>query len=132
MAQSSLSKQVRFRAQNRCEYCRMPELPTLGPFHIEHIIAARHGGERTLENLALACTHCNWMEGCNLAGFDPQTGKLSRLFNPRRDPWSKHFRWNGPVIEGKTLVGRATALLLGMNDRHRVEIRRILMSRGQF
>jgi hypothetical protein len=36
---------VRQRAQERCEYCRLPQ--TAQPFvtfHVEHIIAKQHGG----------------------------------------------------------------------------------------
>ena len=80
------------RARHRCEYCRLGEVhqPAV-PFHIEHIIARQHGGDDSIEDLALACHPCNLQKGPNLASLDPETGELIRLFHPRRDHWSDHF-----------------------------------------
>lgn len=33
---------VRLRAENRCEYCRLPEELGDVPFHVEHIVARQH------------------------------------------------------------------------------------------
>ena len=46
---------VRQRAGGRCEYCHDP----VPPFHIEHIIARKHGGRTVAENLALSCIAWN-------------------------------------------------------------------------
>jgi hypothetical protein len=56
----SLIAQVRHRANDACEYCRMPRAlyPTMA-FPIDHIIAQQHGGPTALGNLALACLHDN-------------------------------------------------------------------------
>ena len=83
------------RAANRCEYCRMPHPQFRLPFQIDHVMARKHAGETDAENLALACFHCNRFKGPNIAGRDPLTGDLVRLFDPRRDRWSDHF-----VLEG--------------------------------
>ena len=81
-----------------CEYCRMPEsnYPTV-PFPIDHIIARQHGGSTTLDNLALSCLHDNTHKGPNIAGIDPISRRISRLFNPRRDKWVRHFEMNRDV-----------------------------------
>src|SRR5271166_4827055 len=54
---------------------------------------AQHGGLTVLDNLALSCLHCNRHKGPNIAGTDPRTGEVVRLFHPRNDQWSVHFEW---------------------------------------
>jgi 5-methylcytosine-specific restriction endonuclease McrA len=85
-------EEVRARAAGRCEYCLLPEVHVLTPFQVEHVIAKQHRGEDRLSNLAYACLRCNLHKGPNLTGIDPKTKKLTRLFNPRRHRWSRHFR----------------------------------------
>ena len=66
-------------------------------------------------NLALACPHCNRFKGPNIAGLDPESGHLVRLFHPRSDLWAEHFRPDGARIVGQTPVGRATVHVLAIN-----------------
>ena len=109
---------VRQRAGARCEYCRLPD-SAIDPsdFHVEHIIARKHGGANGVENLAWACIFCNLYKGPNLASIDPDSGDLTRLFNPRSDRWPEHFSLDGTgIIKGLTQVGRTTAWLLEMNS----------------
>ncbi|GAK58815.1 HNH endonuclease [Candidatus Vecturithrix granuli] len=56
---AELRRVVHKRAEGRCEYCLMPEFATFAAHEIDHIIAQKHGGQTTLENLALACILCN-------------------------------------------------------------------------
>lgn len=124
---------VRQRAGQRCEYCRLHEEDDpLFAFHIEHIIARQHGGRDSLGNLALCCHQDNLHKGPNLAGIDPATKKLTRLFHPRRHKWSRHFRWDGPILIGRTAIGRTTIAVLGMNLPHRVTLREALLAAGRF
>src|SRR5271166_1429460 len=81
------------RAGERCEYCHLPTSVYPWPFHVDHIIARQHGGLTVLDNLALSCLHCNRHKGPNIAGTDPRTGEVVRLFHPRNDQWSVHFEW---------------------------------------
>lgn len=121
---ASLRDLVRRRAGLRCEYCLL--LQAVAPFltfHIEHITARQHGGNDDSSNLALACPDCNAHKGPNLTSIDPETGHLVALFNPRQDIWSEHFSLEGPVIIGRTPIGRATVQLLDMNEGTRVEMR---------
>lgn len=129
----SLGRQVRRRAGEACEYCRMPRkyYPTVA-FPIDHIIARQHGGPTTMSNLALSCLHCNSYKGPNIAGIDPVSKKLTKLFNPRRHKWENHFRWNGPFLVGRTAVGRVTVVVLAMNDPEAMEVRVALMEEGLF
>ncbi len=122
----AFERRVRKRAKERCEYCRIPAYISEFTFPIDHIIAQQHRGEATFENLALSCPHCNYHKGPNVAGFDPVSGKLTKLFNPRRHRWTAHFAWGGPILVGKTAIGRATIYVLNINHPDRVEIRRLL------
>jgi hypothetical protein len=124
---------VRQRAGRRCEYCRLHEDDDpLFAFHIEHIIAHQHVGTDSPSNLALSCHQDNLHKGPNLTGIDPKTKRITRLFNPRRHKWSRHFRWNGPTLIGSTAIGRTTVATLAMNLPHRVALREALIIAGRF
>jgi hypothetical protein len=63
-------------------------------------------GETILDNLALACVSCSLRKAAREKGLDPETGKEVRLFNPRRDDWNAHFRWDGVYLVGLDSIGR--------------------------
>jgi 5-methylcytosine-specific restriction endonuclease McrA len=67
-------QEVRSRAGDACEYCRLPQSAIDRRFHVEHVIARQHGGGDDLDNLALACDRCNLYKGPNLTAIDPQSG----------------------------------------------------------
>jgi hypothetical protein len=123
---------VRRRAHERCEYCQLPQAHSAVPFEIDHVIARKHGGTTTDDNLALACFYCNSAKGPNIAGLDPISGQLAPLFNPRRQSWVRHFRWDGPRLVGRTRTGRATIAVLAVNDPAFVLLRQELIAAGQF
>ena len=127
-----LRDQVWQRAMSRCEYCQMPQLFTDASHEVDHVIAEKHRGPTTPENLALACFPCNNHKGPNIAGVDPDSGLMTRLFHPRQDRWSEHFAWQGPVMIGLTAIGRATVEVLEINLRHRVIHRQALIEEGVF
>ena len=86
---------VRARAAEYCEYCQRSQRDSpVAPFQIEHIVARKHGGTDSLDNLALACIDCNLHKGTDLTGIDPESQQVVQLFNPRRDRWVDHFRWD--------------------------------------
>jgi hypothetical protein len=118
------------RAAYTCEYCRLPQQFDILPFQIDHIIAVKHHGPTSADNLALCCYNENAHKGPNIAGIDPATGELTRLFNPRRDNWDEHFAWNGPELIGRSAVGRTTIDVLNINLSDRVEHRRLLIEAG--
>jgi hypothetical protein len=95
-----LARTVRDRAGGRCEYCRIPQSALPLPFQIDHIIAEQHGGKTVVDNLALACPHCNRYKRPNIAGLDPASSGLVRLFHPRTDVWARHFQFEGVVLQG--------------------------------
>jgi hypothetical protein len=82
-----------------------------------------HGGSDDLDNLALACIDCNLHKGTNLAGIDPQTNELTKLFHPRRQEWEGHFEWQGIYLAGKTATGRTTIRVLSINSEDQVALR---------
>lgn len=128
-----LRNRVRSRAKHCCEYCGLPEADSpVVPHHIEHIIACKHHGRTRLSNLALSCHRCNSHKGTDLTGIDSLTGKLARIFNPRRHGWNHHFAWDGTALVGKTAIGRATVDVLRMNERERIRLRESLAELGRF
>jgi 5-methylcytosine-specific restriction endonuclease McrA len=97
-----LRSQVWQRAASCCEYCQMPQQFTDASHEIDQIVAEKHRGATTPDNLALACFHCNNHKGPNIAGVDPATRQVVRLFHPREDRWAEHFAWRGAVLLGLT------------------------------
>ena len=124
-----IRQQVRSRAQGRCEYCHLPDIYSLVPFHVAHIIPVkRHHGSTELDNLAWACPHCNRSKQADVGAFDSQTNLLTPLYNPRLEDWSDHFSMDelGHII-ALTAVGRVTIRLLDMNDPLAVQTRQTLI-----
>ena len=78
------------------------------------------------------CGIRNSAKGTNAAGYDPDTGVLVPLFNPRLDAWENHFSWNGPMLLGTSPIARATIDVLRINDPVRIAHRRLLIIAGQF
>lgn len=128
---SELEQLVWQRADRRCEYCRLPSTLEWLHFQIDHIIALKHLGRTLAENLALSCFHCNSYKGPNIAGIDPVSGRLVRLFSPRRDKWRRHFAWDGPVLTACTPCGRATIQVLWINHPRMVRLRAALIAEGE-
>ena len=81
---ASLVEGLRRRAGDRYEYCLMPRSALKFTLAIDHIIARQHGGKTPADNLALACIRCNRHKGPNVAGVDPTTEEIVRLFHPPR------------------------------------------------
>ena len=127
-----LEQLVRERADGCCEYCGLPEIYSSAPFQMDHIIAEQHNGPTAASNLALACFACNHHKGPNLSGIDPRTRAKTWLFDPRRHKWSRHFVWNGPVLVGRTPIGRTTIAVLAINAPHRIAQRAALIREGVF
>jgi 5-methylcytosine-specific restriction endonuclease McrA len=125
---SRLDALVRDRAGHRCEYCRLPVVSSVLPFEVEHIIPLKHKGKTNMENLALACLHCNRHKGVNIAGLVQPGDRLVRLFHPRRDIWKVHFRQKSGLMIAGTQVGTVTIEVLEMNDAKQVELRRMWLA----
>jgi hypothetical protein len=77
-------------------------------------------------------SHVTLHKGTNLSGIDSITGKVVRLFDPRRQKWSRHFHWQSALLVGKTLTGRATLQVLQINQPIRIALRESLIEIGEF
>lgn len=116
---------VRLRANDYCEYCKMPFGLTGTEFEIDHIISRSLKGDDSFQNLAWSCFRCNSNKGPHVGAIDPFTGKVQALFNPRSDNWHRHFRMTKGRIVARTAKARTTLALLEMNDSNRVFTRSI-------
>jgi hypothetical protein len=129
---AALERLVWCRAKDRCEYCHLPQGLSPLPHEIDHIIARKHQGPTEAENLALSCFFCNSYKGPNIAGVDPGSGRIVRLFHPRKDSWRRHFAWQGPLLVGLTRSGRATIAVLEINRDEAVAMRAVLVREGAY
>lgn len=129
---AALREQVAHRAQNRCEYCGLPEAFSIYRHEVDHLIALKHGGQTVDDNLVLACLPCNRYKGSDLTSIDPTSGEITLLFNPRTQSWIDHFQIQEGHILGLTSTGRTTVFLLRFNDSIRIQVRQNLISYGLY
>ncbi len=127
-----LRRSVQKRANWCCEYCQLPEQLSAHTHEIDHIIPIRHTGHTELDNLAYACLECNRYKGPNIASIDSLSGELTSLFNPRKQAWHIHFRWESAEIVALTPEGRVTIAILQMNQSERVAERQDYMDAGVY
>jgi len=127
----ALRQLVQQRARGRCEYCRFPDEHAFYPFQVDHVIAEKHRGPTVEGNLAWSCYYCNTFKGPNIAGWIAEKEETVRLYHPRRDVWPDHFEWNGPLLVGKTDIGRVTVDVLRINHPDAVAVRRLLLEYGE-
>jgi hypothetical protein len=122
---AAIQAQVRQRAQHLCEFCHASEQWQYVKFTVDHTIPRSLGGRDELENLALACFHCNRRKTNRVTAVDPQSGTAVSLFNPRQEHWQEHFMWSkdGRFILGITATGRATVTALALNRERVIAIR---------
>lgn len=121
----SIQEAVRQRSDQLCEYCHAAERWQYVRFPVDHVILVQSGGVDSLDNLALACFHCNRKKSVPRTGLDPESGEEVALFNPRQDTWSTHFIWSndGLRIVGLTAIERATIARLELNRDRVLNIR---------
>jgi hypothetical protein len=129
----ALREAVIERADNRCEYCRLPAYLQVGGFEIDPIESRSRGGQTILSNLALAYPNCNAHKWAHVDGEDAESGQHAFLFNPRRQRWVDHFEWadlSPYEIVGISSQGRATVSRLQMTHPDLVSIRCLLDELG--
>ncbi len=136
MSRTYISKELRQRvaeqAHHRCGYCLTAEAIVGAPMELDHLIPESLGGPTEEPNLWLACSLCNDCKADRVAGLDPESGEVVRLFDPRRQSWVEHFCWTaeGDRIVGRTPCGRATVAALNLNRPVLVHARRLWVSVG--
>ena len=74
----------------------------------------------------------NRYKGADIASIDSHTGELVRLFNPRQDRWTEHFRFDGATVETLSAIGGVTASLLRLNATERIAERLVLQDLGVY
>ena len=124
---AALRRLVEERAASKCEYCQLPAQLAFYSHEIDHIIAEKHGGTTSSDNLAYTCWRCNRHKGSDLGSFDPQTNDFCFLFHPRQQVWLEHFRFQSARIIGVTAIGRTTVQLLQINNPERLKERQALL-----
>jgi HNH endonuclease len=114
----SLKTQVEQTDRQRCCYCLTSQANSGIPMTHDHILPRSKGGGTSFQNLCLACRTCNEFKSDTTQANDPLTGVPVQLFNPRLQKWTEHFTWNfdSTKVEGLTATGRATIVVLRMNN----------------
>ncbi len=120
------------RATGLCEYCLIHQSDAHFTFPVDHIISRKHRGPSTAVNLALSCLRCNVAKGTDLGALVSRLRLLVRIYHPRQDRWSDHFRLNGARIVPLTNIGEATVQLLDLNSAGRLLLRRTLAKAGRY
>src|SRR5207244_13326798 len=110
----------------------LPHQTAASPQKPEHTLPAQHRVRPDETNLAWTCLACNRHKGTDVASIHEDTGRVVRLFHPRRDRWTRHFRLPGALLVGRTAVGRVTVQLLQFNRRDRVRMRQTLIAAGYY
>ena len=129
--EEALRQLVINRAGGRCEYCHFQERASFLSFETDHIIAEKHCGPSEDWNLAWVCCFCNAFKGPNLAGWVPETDEVVRLFHPRRDTWTDHFRWNGAELVPLSAIAQASISVLQINHQEAIWQRSWLIEAGE-
>jgi hypothetical protein len=129
---TAIRRQVVERARDCCEYCLVHQDLVASTHQVDHVIAEKHGGETSLDNLALSCTLCNRRKGSDLTSLDPENRVIVSLFNPRTQRWSSHFEMDGVRIVGTTPEGRTTVEFLRLNAFERLMERAEWISAGYY
>jgi hypothetical protein len=129
---AELRRLVAARADYLCEYCLIHEEDRGFGCQIDHILSEKHGGLTHENNLAYACPPCNRAKGSDIASIAEKTGSLTRLYNPRVDIWSQHFRLDVERIVPLSEIGEVTVKILRVNDEERCLEREILRQRGRY
>lgn len=102
------------------------------PHEVDHVMARKHGGTDSLDNLCFSCFDCNRHKGSDIGAVDPMTGVLEPLFNPREQRWDDHFQLAEALIESLTAQGRVTVRLLRLNTVEQLEKRTVLIGLGRY
>ena len=127
-----LRRFVAERAERICEYCLIHEQDTYAGCQIDHVISEKHNGLTAADNLAFACALCNRHKGTDVGSIVHATNTFVRLYNPRIDQWSQHFKLDGPRILSLSEIGEVTVKILRFNDDQSVEERQLLLSIGRY
>lgn len=122
---------VNERARGQCEYCQTQDSIVID-MEVDHVVPLTRNGETSMSNLSLSCIGCHMFKRDFVAAIDPETGVETALYNPRKQKWRDHFRWDDEKtrLVGLSAVGRATVSRLKMNRLGAVRARRRWVDAG--
>lgn len=130
---TALRRTVIERANGCCEYCLSGTQDKPIGYAIDHIIAEKHGGATSIDNLCLSCFWCNSYKGSDISSVDWDFDEeIVGLFHPRKQQWQDHFTLDGLRIVPQTAYGRVTVFLLKLNAPERIKERRLLIQLGTY
>lgn len=112
----ALRRLVKERAGNCCEYCHINLDLSPYPPEIDHIIAEKHDGETTEDNLCLSCGFCNRNKGPDVGSYDRVTKTFVFAV------WADHFLLKGGHLEPLTPQGRVMVKILRLKTK--IELQR--------
>ena len=129
----ALRRLVIERADNCCEYCKVSQEDRFLSYEVDHIIAEKHGGDSSENNLCWSCYICNGFKGSDIGSIDWEgTGQLTPLYHPRQQHWEDHFFIDGIEIIPLTAEGRVTIYLLHLNSVDTLIERDLRKSQGRY
>ena len=128
-----IQRTIRQQFKYRCAYCQTQEALIATTFEIEHIKPLSTGGETIVQNLCLACPHCNRHKSDRETFRDPESNQIVALFHPQQQVWAEHYIWNRDtsVLLGITAIGRATLEALEINRPALVNLRKLWHKFGE-
>lgn len=105
-------KQVRHRANHACEFCGVTETDVGGELTVDHYRPRSSDGSDDLDNLIYCCSRCNLYK----ADYWPKGESEPHLWNPRREPFSRHFHeLEDGTLRSLTVNGEFTLRRLRLN-----------------
>lgn len=121
MSLSAIPRPLRSAVAERdcaqCRYCHLRQVGQVAVFHVDHVVPKSKGGTTVIGNLALQCPHCSLRKSSKTEAVDPDTNAVVVLFHPLSQDWAEHFEQAEDArIVGRSPVGRATVVALGMNE----------------
>ena len=109
---SATWEQVRQRASFACEYCAVTETDAGGQLTVDHFQPKTQNGTDDLDNLIYCCFRCNLYKH----NYWPGTPDDPQLWNPRREPATRHFvELGNGSLHPLTLIASFTIRLLRLN-----------------
>jgi len=122
MISEELRYLVRSRAGFACEYCGISETDSGGELTIDHFKPKSKEGTDDQDNLVYCCLRCN----LHKRDFWPTSSAAIQLWNPRHDPFEKHFVVSETgMLEALTDEGALSLKILRLNRPSLVEHRLI-------
>ena len=114
--------------ERKCIYCRTPDsMKDYELYGVDHYRPKGRFGLliATYSNLFYCCNPCNRLKG----EYWPPKGKGQTHFipNPCDHEMFKHLRFNGAVVEAKSLAGWVAEELLDLNDPETVAYRKFVL-----